>query len=199
LRLNYIGIIGGILAFISLALPWWTLTLSGQAMGVPISISADFSVYPYKSAVSFMGFSMDIPMNFWFGSTTLALVILGGILGIIGSIILDKGKTVLAIGGVLTLLSIIVFAAGLQSEFSKAGGLSIPSPVPGGEPLEIPTIGLFSSGTWNIMGTTVNYSSYLSFGFWLALIAAIIIFVAMKKAAGAGPITPVAPAAPPPP
>jgi len=194
LRLNYIGIIGGILAFISLALPWWTLTLSGQAMGIPIS--ADFSVYPYKGAVSFMGFSMDIPMNVWFGSTALVLVILGGILGIVGSIILDKGKAVLAIGGVLTLLSIIVFATGLQSEFSKAEGFSIPIPAGGGS-LEIPAIGLFSSGTWDIMGTTVNYSSYLSFGFWLALIAAIIIFAAVKKAVPAA-VAPT-PATPPPP
>jgi hypothetical protein len=191
LRLNYIGIVGGILAFISLALPWWTLTLS--AMGMSVNVSA----YPYKATASFMGLSMDIPMEAWYGSAALVLIILGGILGILGSVMPAKGKSILAIGGVLALLSIIIFAAGLQGELSK--GLTIPSPTTGGSSLPLPEIGLFSSGTWTMPGVPVpmNYTSYLSFGFWLALVAAIIIFAAIKKAV----LTPAVPtpAAPPPP
>lgn len=194
MRPNYIGIIGGILAFISLALPWWTMTISSGAMG--ITVSGDVSIYPYRASVSALGMAMDIPMEIWFGWIALALIILGGILGLVGSIIPTRGKMVLALGGVFALLSIIVFAVGLQTELSK--GFGIPGTV------TFPGIGLFSSGSFDIVSygeitVTLSYSTYLSFGFWLALIAAIIMFVAMKKAAEAGPITPMAPVAPPPP
>ncbi|MEM2987417.1 MAG: hypothetical protein QXK26_00075 [Candidatus Bathyarchaeia archaeon] len=196
MKVNYVGVIGGILAFISLALPWWTLTFSSSVMG--FTISADVSIYPYRGAISFMGFTMDIPINLWFGLASLAFIIIGGILGIVGSITQAKGKAALIIGGFLALLSIIVFAAGLQSEFSK--GTSIPSPVPGESPLEIPAVGLFSNGTWNLMGTSLNYTSYLSFGFWLALVAAILMLAGVKKVEEAAPTpAPVTLPVPPPP
>jgi hypothetical protein len=169
------------------------MTISSGMMG--ITFSGDVSIYPYRASVSVMGMAMDIPMEIWFGWVALALIILGGILGLVGSIIPTRGKMFLALGGVFALLSIIVFAFGLQTELSK--GFGIPGTV------TFPGIGLFSSGSYDIsydaITVTLSYSTYLSFGFWLALIAAIIMFVAMKKAAEAGPITPMAPAAPPPP
>ncbi|MEM2971205.1 MAG: hypothetical protein QW270_02115 [Candidatus Bathyarchaeia archaeon] len=69
------------------------------------------------------------------------------------------------------MLSIIIFAVGLQSEISKAPTIA------GG-----PMVGLFSSGSYNFMGLSMDYSTYLSFGFWLALVAAIIMLVAPMKA-----------------
>lgn len=165
---NYIGIIGGILAFISLALPWWTVTLSSSIM--ELTYSADISVYLYQVTVSAMGFSMTITMDIWFGWVALALVAIGGLLGIVGSMVIDKRKMVLIIGGILVLLSLIIFAAGLQNELSKA-------PLTSG----FPTFGLFSSGSIDFMEISMNYSSYLSFGFWLALVAAIIMFVAAMR------------------
>jgi hypothetical protein len=83
---------------------------------------------------------------------TFALLIIGGILGLVGGCIAGgKGKSILGVGGVLAILSIIVFAAGLGSQ---------------GVPL---------------FDSYCGASIFLSFGFWLALIAGIIMLVAMKK------------------
>jgi len=177
LKLNYIGIIAAILAFISLALPWWTMSMSASIMGISYTFAA--SVYPYQATVSAMGVSTSVPMNLWFGWAALALVVIGGVLAIVGSILLSKGKMLLLVGGILALLSIIVFAVGLQTELSKTAGLPI-------------GIGLFGSGSISYMGTTMDYSTYLSFGFWLALVAAILAFIAWMR-------HPIAEAAPPPP
>lgn len=86
---------------------------------------------------------------------------------------------ILIVAGILALLSIIIFAAGLQGELSKA------PPVSG-----FPEVGLFSSGSWSFMGASMDYSSYLSFGFWLALIAAILAFISLLKHPMAPPVAP---------
>jgi len=191
LRPNFIGIVGGILAFISLALPWWTFTMSFSYPGG--SYSADLSAYLYQVTIN--SNIPDFPSgttspDVWWCSVALALVVIGGLLGIIGSIVTPFGDKLLIGGGVLTLLSAVIFAAGLQGDLAKVAGIT--SMIPG------MSIGLFSSGSLNFMGATLSYSTYLSFGFWIAIVAAILMFVAFKKAAGAAPITPSAPVAPPP-
>ncbi|MCL6578332.1 MAG: hypothetical protein K6T73_02980 [Candidatus Bathyarchaeota archaeon] len=142
LKPNYIGIIAGILAFISIALPWWTYSA--------IADSSDLYLYQ-------VGTIAGGTIETWFVWTALALIIIGGIIAIVGSV-MAKGKTILLGGGVLALLSIIIFAVGLQMELPKI-------PVSG--------IGLFSGGS--------DWSTYLSYGFWIALVAAIIAFVAFVK------------------
>jgi len=99
----------------------------------------------------------------------------------VGSLIVGKnGKMILVIAGILALLSIIIFAVGLQGEFSDLTAAGYPG-----------DIGLFSSGSWSFMGATMDYSTYLTFGFWLALVAAILAFISLVK----HPMVP--PAAPP--
>jgi hypothetical protein len=167
LKLNVIGIVGGILSFVSLALPWWTMSMSSTLMGM--SFSVDVSVYPYQATMSALGMSEAADMGIWYGWAALALVLIGGLIGIVASVKPDKAK-LLAIGGVLSILSIIIFAAGLQLELAKA------------PPAEnLPVVGLFGGGTYNYEGTSMNYASYLSFGFWIALVAAIVMFVASRK------------------
>jgi hypothetical protein len=182
LKPNYIGIVGGILAFISLVLPWWTMTMSSSLMGVAYSI--DVSMYPYQARIGGMGISLPVTMDLWFGWVALALVVLGGLLGIVGSVKSDKARMMLVVGGVLALLSIVVFALGLQIELSKA------PPVSG-----FPAVGLFSSGSYSYEEISMNYSTYLSFGFWLALVAAVVMFVASRRK----PVEAVVPPPPPPP
>ena len=123
LKLNYIGIVAGIIAFVSLALPWWTMTMSAEVMGVKMSV--DVSVYPYQAKASAMGVSQTVAMELWFGWAALALIVIAGIAGIVGSLIVGKnGKMILIVAGILALLSIIIFAAGLQSELSKEAPVS---------------------------------------------------------------------------
>lgn len=185
MKLNYVGIVGGILAFVSLALPWWTMAMSGTAMGMTVSV--DVSLYPHQAKASVLGISTTVPMELWFGWAALALVVLGGVIGIVGSVMAGKGKMMLIIGGILALLSITVFAAGLQSELSKAPILT-----------GFPGVSLFSSGSYSYMGMSMNYSTYLSFGFWLALVAAIIMLVASRKMPVKAAFAPPPPTTPPP-
>lgn len=169
MKINIIGLVGAILAFISLALPWWTLILSYNGS------SMDISVYPYQVS----GITFDT--SFWYGWAALALIILAGVLGILASIII-KGKIVLIIAGVLALLSIIIFAVGLQMDLPQLS-----------YELGITELGLFSSGSFGDLEISWNYSAYLSFGFWLALISAIIMIIAtLLKEGKATPPPPTA-------
>ena len=178
---NILGLIGGVIAFISLVLPWWSMTLSASALGM--SYSASVSIYPYQATTSIMGFSSTVSVNLWYGWAALALIIVGGILSIVGSL-LTKGRIVILVGGLLALLSIVIFAVGLQTELSQ--------PLATG----FPQAGLFSSGSFNGIA---SYVTYLSFGFWIALVSTIIILVASaRKTVQAPPSMPI-PASPSPP
>ena len=180
LKTNYIGIVASVIALISLALPWWTLTMSAEVMEESSSI--DLSVYPYQARMSAMGVSQTLTMELWYGWAALVLIVIAGIIGIVGSVLVGKtGKTILMVAGILALLSIIIFAVGLQGELSTA------VPAAG-----LPEVGLFSSGSYSLLGVSMDYSTYLNFGFWLALIAAIIAFISLPK-------HPVAPLPTPPP
>lgn len=181
LKPNLLGLIGGVIAFISLVLPWWAMTLSASALG--FSYSATVSIYPYQATASTMGFSSTVSVNLWYGWAALALIIVGGILGIAGSLV-TKGRIVILVGGLLALLSIIIFAVGLQSELSQPLGFGLPQ------------ASLFSSGTY---AGLANYVAYLSFGFWIALVSAIIMLVASARKTAQVPPSMPTPTPPPPP
>ena len=142
MKLNYVGIVGAILAFVSVALPWWTYIALGGSYDLKLYDQGALSVWS---------------LNYWYGWLALLLVVIGAILGLWGSIMSD-GKKIVIGGGLLTLIAIIIFPIGLQTDLMR---LNAP-------------FGVFFSGT--IFG--VSYSTYLSYGFWFALVATIIMFVA---------------------
>lgn len=155
-----------------------------------ISFAVDLSVNLYQARASALGISVAADLSLWYGWAALALIVIGGILGILDSVKFGKRKLI-AIGGVLVLLSAVIFAAGLQMELSKA---------PPAE--DFPMVNLFSSGSYDSesAGVSMNYSSYLSFGFWLAIVAAfIMLFVSMKKPMEELAAPPPPPLPPPPP
>lgn len=168
MKLNILGIIGGILILVSIALPWWTMTITSD--GYP----QDFSLYLYSTP--------DLPwtINTWYLWVTLALIIVAGVLVILASIII-RGKLVLISAGALALLAIIIFAVGLQLDLLQAAS-----------ELGIPGLGLFSSGSFGDEEISWSYLTYLSFGFWLALVSAIIMLIAarMKQKEEAAPTPP---------
>ena len=155
---NYVGIVGAILAFISLILPWWTMSVSYSILSV--SYSVDVSVYLYQTTTGALTFALA---NYWYVWTALALIIIGALLALAGSV-MAKGKMMLIGGGLLAIIALIVFAAGLMMDLSSVSGFS--------------GIGLFNSGT---IGAgefgSMNFSTYLSYGFWVALVAAILMFI----------------------
>ncbi len=174
LKINIVGIIGGILALVSLVLPWWTLTVSilGSSLGT-------LSINVYTFQITALGETEIFPLSFWFGWLALALALVGGLIGIIVSFKINKSK-LLAVGGIFAILSLVFFAVGWQLALSTMLG-QMGLPVTG--------IGLFASASF----AGGSYAAYLSFGFWIALVAAILMLAASRK-------TPkVAVAVPPPP
>lgn len=104
MKINILGLIASILVFISIILPWWQISAFG--------ITADY--YQYQYSVAGYNFSaLDLMPDYWFGPTALAFVLISGVIGIVGSILVNKGKIALVVAGVFALLSIIVFAAGV--------------------------------------------------------------------------------------
>jgi hypothetical protein len=147
---NSWGIIGCIIGFIGLALPWWTLDFKSTG------VTSNVSMYLYQSTTSGGGSqSFSFPVD-WYNWTALGLLLVGCIITLWASVFTENGRMMLLGGGVMALLSLVVFAAGLQASFS------------GGEVGILRGIGLFSSGS---IGGSVKFSSYLTFGFWLATAA----------------------------
>lgn len=153
------------------------MTLSTTVPG--FNYSATVSIYPYQATISSVGLlSPYISVNLWYGWTALVLLIIGAIVGIAGSLS-TKEKLVIFIGGFIILLAIVIFTIGLQSQLTQ--------------PLatDFPHAGIFSSGSYGTRAE-FNYISYLSYGFWIALASAIILFVAaIRKTTQAPPSMPM--------
>lgn len=174
MKVNIAGIFGGILALISLVLPWWTMTVSTLISGSSYTMSIDL----YTFQVTTLGTSMILPLEFWFGWLALVLALVGGLIGIVVGFNVNKSK-LQAVGGILVLVAIIIFAIMWQLAVSTVMAEY-------GLPM---TIGLFAFGSY----AGASYAAYLSFGFWIALVAAILMLVASRKKPA------VAVAVPPPP
>lgn len=168
LKPNYIGILGAIIALISIALPWWTLIMSTSV--IEISYSLEAILYLYQSQAKSMGVSTTFGIDTWYCWAALALIVIGCIMGIIGSISAAYRKMLLILGGIIILLAPIIFASGLSYELSRSLVMT-----------GAPQVGLFSSGSVASFEVTFNYSSYLTYGFWLALVGAIIVIIAAFK------------------
>jgi len=164
-KLNYVGILGGILAFVGLIMPWWTETTTVQVMGLGNSTAVDLPLYLYETSANVLANppTRVVTLDLWFCWATLALAALAALWAIVGSAVPGKGKWILVIAGVVALLSIVLFAAGLQSELSRIGS----------------GLDLFTaaSGTWGTLTT------YPSFGFWGAFVAAVVMLVAARRGA----------------
>jgi len=141
LKLNIIGLISAILAFIAIVLPWYTVTYI---------VSFNFSLVDFANLAGYIGpLAREIQAAIY---GALALLIIGGLLGLFGSFLIGRlGKSLLAFGGLLAIVSPIVFAAGLSSK---------------GVPL---------------FGSIGPVSYFLSAGFFLAFIAGILMFISMLR------------------
>ena len=185
MKINTIAIIGAIIALIGLAFPWWTITFS-MSPGIEVTPGMTFSystsIYPYQTTTTAYGATTIGQMNLWYGWTAFTLLLLGALLAIAFSLI-PEARLTLALSGILAALSVIVFAAGVQNDVSTTS--------------DIPGVGLFSNGSISYLGVSYNYTTYLSVGFWLAVIGATVMLVASlwkPKAAEPTAVPPPAPA-----
>jgi hypothetical protein len=179
-NLNYLGILGAILAFASLTMPWWNITAIIPIMGLGNSTAIDFPLYLYSTSANIIATpsTQIMSMDLWFCWVTLSLVASAGILAIVGSTVNGKGNRILLVAGVTGLLSIVIFAIGLQTELSDLGsGLNLFT---------------MASGTWGML------TAYLSYGFWGVLVATVTMLVAAARGGvrGTAPQVAVKPYAP---
>jgi len=117
----------------------------------------NISIYLYRESWDARGDYFDSP-NIWYCQYALILLIIAGLTALVGSIVSYRFRGILAVGGSLASASLVIFATGLQNSLSQ----SFPK-----------SIGLFS----NIQGIT----TYLTFGFWTALVATILMFAAIIR------------------
>ena len=189
--MNKIGIVGVILALIGLLLPWWEIDLSARETtnGKTVTISASISVFLYQISSKNFNPPQTITIDaIPFILFVLPLIFISISLGLTGCLINDekKEKVLLISAGSLMMLSTVIFAFALQVELLT----SPPAPYfffyyPEREPpyslVPIPKVGIFSNGTSTFEGVSMNYSSYLSIGFWLTISAAIILLIASQR------------------
>ena len=164
----------------SLVMPWWTATATVPVIGLGNSTAIDFPLYLYKASANVLANPPPriVALDLWFCWATLALAALAALWAIAGSAVSGRGKWMLVIGGVVALISIIVFGVGLENELSRTGsGLDLFDMV---------------SSNWGTITT------YLSFGFWAALVAAATMLGAAKRSriSKAAPSVAVQPGAP---
>jgi hypothetical protein len=161
-------------------MPWWNITAIIPIMGLGNSTAIDFPLYLYSTSANIIvnPSTQVMSLDLWFCWVTLSLVASAGILAIVGSIVIGKGNRILLVGGVVGLLSIVIFVIGLQTELSALGS-----------GLDLFTM---ASGPWGML------TAYLSYGFWGALVAAVTMLVAatrggVKRTAPQAAIEPHAP------
>lgn len=154
MKLNVLGLIAAILAFITIILPWYSDSVSNYSL-------LDF--FNIASSVGFAGGTVLI-------LATLVLIVIGGLIGLFSSFVIGKkGRIFLTVAGVLVILSPIVFA------------------------VRVMDVGL------PLFGSYGGASVYVSFGFFLAVVAAILIFVSLRRHPMEAEVVPLAPVSPPPP
>ena len=151
-----IGMVASALVFASLVLPWWTASLTGY--GIVFSVS----MYLYSPNVS----TPDVQMTNSWVWLVFALAMTCGLLGLAGSVgEKEINQKLLIGGGLLMILSLFVFAGGVQ--LLVVGNVVMGAPS-----------ALFFSSSYD----GFSYLCYLSYGFWLAMAAAILMFFASTKA-----------------
>jgi len=120
------------------------------------------------------------PMHGW--KQRPRLILIAGILAIVGGLIsVKKGKKILVLAGILILFSVVVYTFGLQNELPKMTNDLHNYPY---NLVDFPEVQLFSSGSYSHPTYPIpawNYSSYLYLGFWIDLIATVLVFISANR------------------
>jgi hypothetical protein len=169
LKVNFVGLVAGVTALVALALPW--LTVSSTAVFDDITMV--FTVYLYQVQGTINATSATTFPNVWFTLGALALIILTAVFSFAGSLIANrKSQPLLLLAGITGILTVVVFGIGLLNSDYANTHL---------EPAAV--MNLFEANAFGITADQAMESSYdfvwwLGYGFWLALVTALIAFVA---------------------
>jgi hypothetical protein len=164
MKVNVIGVASAIIAFASLALPWWTMTIS--LLETPLS----WNMYTWgvRSPTEIVGDSLLFDFADWYRYAALAFIVVGVILGLVGSVTVGRrGWNILATSGISMILAAIIFVAGLATDPALADAT--------------PPIGIFESKEVTILEFSYSISTYLHIGFFLAITAAILASISLLR------------------
>ena len=162
MKVNIIGVASAIIALASLALPWWTMTIS--LLKTPFS----WDMYTWGVGSPTEGDALLFDFADSYGYAALAFIVVGAILRLAGSVtVRRRGWTILATSGILIILAAVIFVAGLAADPALADAT--------------PSIGIFESKEVTILEFSYSISTYLHIGFLLAIIAAILASISLLR------------------
>ena len=163
MKVNVISIASAIIALASLALPWWTMTIS--LLETPLSLN--MYTWGVRSPTE-GGDVLLFDFADWYRYAALAFIVVGVILGLAGSVTVGRrGWTILATSGISIILAAIIFVAGLATDSALADAT--------------PPIGIFESEKISIPEFSYSISTYLHVGFFLAITAAILASISLLR------------------
>ena len=170
-KVNYLAIVAGIIALTSLFLPWFVMNFTLKATNTIVN----FTAYLYQISGSVdVGASQTASINVWFGLTAIAFIVVAAVCAFTGSLMPGKkGKMLIYVTGILSILSIIIFALGLiSSDFAGNDGFEYTlTYFQNNLGLTDQQINGGRTGAFNI--------GMIGYGIWLALVAGIIAFAAI--------------------
>jgi len=196
-NLRVISLVGGILSLVCSLLPWYSisarimvwqdsLVLSVDAFlwgirvngSIPSSIASG-SGLPQLATESYLELMEHVPSEYriylYFPLAILALAMVGSILVLLGTLKQGSGysRAVMLTGSLLSLGSVVLFAAGIYVAYSQIAG-DVPIPV------ESPFFGRYST---SILVVSVTLSWGLSYGWVGTLIGSILSWAAFLLSA----------------
>ena len=165
MKVNYLGIAAGTVALISVFLPWFSIELWTENLGSTMNFSAN--LYQLTGTVEGITKSMFLPV--WFNISALVLMTATAAGCFVASLINAKKRTLLlGLCGCIALISMAVFAGGLSGSNFAVERLN-----PGYTISQFPE-GTFGLSAENSMQNSYDYSWAIGYGFWLALVAAML-------------------------
>jgi uncharacterized membrane protein len=169
LKVNYIGIIAGIIAFASLFLSWFTIKLWTENLNSTMEFAANL----FQLTGTVEGVTKTISLTVWFNVGALILMMISGLACLVGSTVVERRRTmILIVSCVLPLIAMAVFGFGLANS-----SLAVERINPGYTISQFPE-GSFGLSAEQSMQRSYDYSWAIGIGFWFALIAAILALVA---------------------
>jgi hypothetical protein len=169
LKLNYLGIIAGIVAFVSLFLPWFTIELWTRNLSNPMNFVAGL----YQLTGTVEGVAKSIFLVLWFNGGAFILMLIAGLLSLAAGIFIKKHQEMIFLGScALALIAIGIFGYGLINS-----NFAIAEINPGYVISQFPE-GSFGMSADESMLYSYDYSWTMGMGFWLALASAVLTLLA---------------------
>ncbi len=171
MKINYLGLIAGVVAFLSVFLPWFTIELWTSNYSSTMNFSANL----YQLTGTVEGITQSMFLVVWFNVGPLLLMAITGLLCLVSSFFAARGKrnTIFVVSCVFALLAMVIFGYGLANSSFAVEELN-----PGYAISQFPEDS-FGLSAEESMQNTYYYSWQIGIGFWLALTVVILSLLAV--------------------